>query len=866
MGLARIRQVRSSEKCETIKGFVGHVKCSADYSMNSEQDGEFCRGWQPYNDTCFDENEDIDYAFKYYTSEDTEAVLTNGEHAIYGSGGYYIDIGPKQSAAFRSIADLQTSKWIDSDTRAMFVTFMAYNANTNLFSYVNVIFELPVIGGVTFTMDTVSANLYPYNTPWDYIVLLAQFIFVIVVIIRLVLLVKDGVMSKGKLLRTLRFYFTALDILISIGAIVCYIIRLDGTVTAIEKIAKNPRQYVSFEQASTMDSVFMAFMGFASFCAIINLLTPLTFSYHFHLFKVFLDISKSTLFSLFIVQAILLIAFASVVYIFFHMDIWELRNMYSTLLFLYRVALGMFKIANSIKFIDYGSIIVFTIFGISISVIVMNLCISVLNEGLAHAQIVVKKKTKHKFDKELNEFFFWKMDNFLRALTCSNRKKATVMSKYAPQATETSNRLQQIQTMKGFENFVFNMAREAASNEQQIFKRCLHWQHKTPHRNQLRSICTENTNETNIKYYDHASNFTMAFVFPMAVSDEDVIVRTIPVVKAKIRHLYPCDHSSVPLSKMFKVKAKASLRKKSSVQVFIVDNKPKIDKELPSFVVLSHDNGKTWETIAVSPDSRVMVQKAPCVSAIVRACPTHIMAISCELWPDVPDFMMNRLEIHTVSPRGGLIRFRCNNRILIKADKNSVDRDVDICVMEQESRPTPMVTLTATEDITRPLTLYIPFNMLDRGESAKSLIILVKDGDLKWQKAPCGANKVHGCIVFVINSLNRRVAKKILVKKNEIEQNLTAAAIPDPYLRTAIRAVCSSKISRRWRYLGKSLGLPLIYLDCVDNRNSPLCVEEKCSFILHEWTVRNPSATVEDLDKCLYKLGFPQVNKLANFI
>ncbi|XP_021344807.1 uncharacterized protein LOC110444772, partial [Mizuhopecten yessoensis] len=321
---------------------------------------------------------------------------------------------------------------------------------------------------------------------------------------------------------------------------------------------------------------------------------------------------------------------------------------------------------------------------------------------------------------------------------------------------EKSDRLQRLHTMKGFENMVFNMAREASSNEQQIFRSCLKLQKKPTDRSQLRSTCTSNTDETTIKYYDQTSKFIMALVFPMAVSDQDVIVHSIDVIKAKIRHLYPCDASSVPLSKMFKVKARARLRKKGSVQVMIVDTKLRSKIELPAFVVSSHDKGKTWETTAASPSSRVMMKNKPCVSAMIRACPTHFMAISCELWPDVPLSFMDKLEMHTVSPRGGLIRLRCNNRITIAAEKNSVDRDIDICVLEQESSPTPMVTITATKDITRPLILSIPFNMLERGENAKGLIILVKDGDLKWQKAQCEAYKELCSIIFVINSLNRR--------------------------------------------------------------------------------------------------------------
>lgn len=123
------------------------------------------------------------------------------------------------------------------------MTFLAFNANTNLFSYVKVVFEFPPFGGITVKLETISANLYPYSTAWDYVVLFAQFVFIFVIILRLVLLVKDAVVTRGRLFKTLWFYFIFGDILLCVAAIICYVIRLDGTVTAIEKIGKNPSKY-----------------------------------------------------------------------------------------------------------------------------------------------------------------------------------------------------------------------------------------------------------------------------------------------------------------------------------------------------------------------------------------------------------------------------------------------------------------------------------------------------------------------------------------------------------------------------------------------------------------------------------------------
>lgn len=74
-------------------------------------------------------------------------------------------------------------------------------------------------------------------------------------------------------------------------------------------------------------------------------------------------------------------------------------------------------------------------------------------------------------------------------------------------------------------------------------------------------------------------------------------------------------------------------------------------------------------------------QECPCVVTELRACPTHVMAISCELWPDVSEAMMDRLEMHTVPRKGCSIRLRCNDGIIITAERGTVDTDTDLCVL-----------------------------------------------------------------------------------------------------------------------------------------------------------------------------------------
>ena len=68
------------------------------------------------------------------------------------------NLGNEQAPALQLIDDLMQYNWIDRHSRALFVEFNVWNANTNLFNMVILCFELPSEGSflTTVTIDTVQ--------------------------------------------------------------------------------------------------------------------------------------------------------------------------------------------------------------------------------------------------------------------------------------------------------------------------------------------------------------------------------------------------------------------------------------------------------------------------------------------------------------------------------------------------------------------------------------------------------------------------------------------------------------------------------------------------------------------------------------
>ena len=72
--------------------------------------------------------------WQYYISSQLKGFPFFGKLGTYSGGGYVANLGYNEETGWTVIADLHAHKWIDRQTRAVFVEFTVYNANANLFA------------------------------------------------------------------------------------------------------------------------------------------------------------------------------------------------------------------------------------------------------------------------------------------------------------------------------------------------------------------------------------------------------------------------------------------------------------------------------------------------------------------------------------------------------------------------------------------------------------------------------------------------------------------------------------------------------------------------------------------------------------
>lgn len=213
VGSVRLRQLRvkANAECELsdrAKGFVSEC-----YPMYSES----ARSTAPFNDL-------VSPGFTYTPPEqllrDRGTPKYEGQLAEYDASGFAVDLSGERDAWLTRVAALRSGAWLDSQTRAVFVTFNLYNANLDLYLSSTLLFEQSLAGNMvtSFAFDTIRLNTCVLCT-WFAVLenLLHLFIFYMTLLI--IVNLKATVRFKGSVVP----YFTDPWNLVDVGLLVTYI-------------------------------------------------------------------------------------------------------------------------------------------------------------------------------------------------------------------------------------------------------------------------------------------------------------------------------------------------------------------------------------------------------------------------------------------------------------------------------------------------------------------------------------------------------------------------------------------------------------------------------------------------------------------
>ncbi|CAI9719574.1 polycystic kidney disease 1-like 2 [Octopus vulgaris] len=345
VGPVRLRQLRvRAGKCHTLsKFYTTRENCNRDYSFHTEDTTNYTTSWKElqHGDKPIKLPLNSGWRYRHYT--EIGGIPIVGEKAVYSSNGYCKDLTGSPSRAMAALDELIKLRWLDNNTRAIFVEFTLYNPNINMFTTVTVMFETPTLGGMASNVIINTFRLYPYTGNYGIFILVVEIICVIFIIIFIEQKIQTVRHLQRKCFGDFWNVLQILNLCFSIIATTTYVMRHLFTISAIKTVKKLRGDFYNFQQLSFWSDVFTIFLALAVFLTILNVIHLLRFNRRMSMLSQTLRQSSKDLFAFSFVFAVLFFSYACVGYLLFGKVITSYSSISISIMTLFMSILGQYQ-------------------------------------------------------------------------------------------------------------------------------------------------------------------------------------------------------------------------------------------------------------------------------------------------------------------------------------------------------------------------------------------------------------------------------------------------------------------------------------------------------------------------------------------
>ncbi|WAR15128.1 PK1L2-like protein [Mya arenaria] len=379
LGPPRLRQLRTTNAASCSLPYVGNVSCIDEYSIFSEEEGDYCMRWESKPCDTIENlfNVSID-AWSFTSAVDIWGLPLSGFYTTYGGGGFIAQFDISRSVSIEIVNELFRALWVDRQTRAVFFEFTLYSPATNMFIYNVFLIEFPQTGGAFTTYWVYPIRVYSHVGAIGTFTLICELIFVIYLVI---LLVKLSVRIYQKRMGFFSEFWKVYElVMFSLGvtSIAIYAIRLGFTYMTINRYKENIKQFVNFSHIVLWDQILVACLSILVFMATFRMLEIFATSKKVSaLVKVFQQCSKD-LFWYGMAFLHMFLGFCFLGYLLFGSHLASYMNVFKCLGTLFIAMIGKTKFTEinetqpllaKFYFIVYIVVIVFFVLSIFLSIL-----------------------------------------------------------------------------------------------------------------------------------------------------------------------------------------------------------------------------------------------------------------------------------------------------------------------------------------------------------------------------------------------------------------------------------------------------------------------------------------------------------------
>ena len=306
-----------------------------------------------------------------------------GTLRLYSGNGYVANLGYNPVTAYTVVADLHSNGWIDIQSRAIFVEFTVYNANTNLFGILSYFIEF----GPSSTTLTASQ----YQAARFYLQLngAQTFAHVMVIFFMLYFLYREGKLVYKQRLAYFKGFWNWVEVILVMFEfllIVFFLARLYEVDRNIHQLRENPNDYVAFQYAANADALMTYVIGVLVFFYILRFLRLLRFNKNFLVIGKTLSRISSPILSFCLPFISGFFAFAMLAFTIFGTELEDYSSFMRTIVTQFSMVLGDFDF-EAIFMVNptVATLYFFSFIGLNVMVL-MNMFIAIINDSYAEIQ------------------------------------------------------------------------------------------------------------------------------------------------------------------------------------------------------------------------------------------------------------------------------------------------------------------------------------------------------------------------------------------------------------------------------------------------------------------------------------------------
>ncbi|VDM45381.1 unnamed protein product [Toxocara canis] len=329
MGYGIVRQVRSitNRNCGVVKQFEGFFNACDGYTRRKLEDttAAYNVGW----------NEVIDVSkakpqYIYHSEEALQGRPFYGDHDSYSGGGYIQTLNGSSEDLRAAFTKLENESWINEGTRAVFIEFSVYNAQTNHFSVIQLVLEIPPFGTVFPTASIQIVRLLK-NVGGEH-VNTATLFEVLYILLCIVLALKElFVLISCSPIEYFSSFWNYVDLTIAacaIASLISYVFRQIGINQAIAMfMAMNGNGYIRLDRQRDLQLIFLALLSAVVFLTCMKMINILRFNRRIGLFTQTLSHSAPTMVIFGAVFCIVSLAFDSALFVILASRLQLYRNL-----------------------------------------------------------------------------------------------------------------------------------------------------------------------------------------------------------------------------------------------------------------------------------------------------------------------------------------------------------------------------------------------------------------------------------------------------------------------------------------------------------------------------------------------------------